>query len=321
MTKYSQALEILQLSHNFTHKELKRNYRKLALKYHPDKCDEKSGAKFKILNDAYQLLSVKYEGTTYKETTPSCDDYYTENTTYETVLSNFMRYMDNTIDVITITKLLSVLTEKGQTYIMSFLDKCDSNTCISIYEIIMKNKDVFHISTQVMDNLETIVREKVDNSNIVLLHPSINDLFMANVFKLEYESDIFFVPLWHSELYYEGNNDIDGEKEVIVKCIPDLPDHITLDEDNNVHINLTYNTSFNKLLSEQTIIYTMGDMLRLEILVCNLYIRKQQTITFLNKGIPMIVPSDTYNITRKSNVYIHLELLFDNFNYVTTNIT
>ena len=84
-----------------------------------------------------------------------------------------------------------------------------------------------------------------------------------------------------------------------------------LDEDNNIHINLTYNTSFDKLLSEQTIIYALGDILRLEILVCNLYIRKQQTITFLNRGIPRIVPSDIYNITRKSNVYIHLELLFD----------
>ncbi len=313
MIKYGQALEILQLSHNYTHKELKRSYRKLALKYHPDKCDEKSGDKFKILNEAYQFLSIKFEGGKDKEMGSPCDDYYTENTTYETVLSNFMKYFDTDVDITTITKLLSVLTEKGHAYIMTFLDKCDRNTCINIYEIIMKNKDVFHISSQVMDHLAAIVREKADNSNIVLLHPSIRDLFMGNVFKLDHETDVFYVPLWHSELYYEANhdNDTNGEKEVVVKCIPELPDHITLDEDNNIHINLTYNTSFDKLLSEQTIIYALGDILRLEILVCNLYIRKQQTITFLNKGIPRIVPSDIYNITRKSNVYIHLELLFD----------
>ena len=101
------------------------------------------------------------------------------------------------------------------------------------------------------------------------------------------------------------------ESNLIVNTYKVMHEDI-VDEDNNIHINLTYNTSFDKLLSEQTIIYALGDILRLEILVCNLYIRKQQTITFLNRGIPRIVPSDIYNITRKSNVYIHLELLFDN---------
>ena len=50
--------EILRVERNATIDEIKKSYRKLALKYHPDKNkDESAPKKFKKISNAYNILS------------------------------------------------------------------------------------------------------------------------------------------------------------------------------------------------------------------------------------------------------------------------
>ena len=71
-----EALKLLNLDKNYTEEDLKREYRRLVLEYHPDKHDDEDKEvyeeKTKLLNQAKEVLSknLKYRnfGDTKKET-------------------------------------------------------------------------------------------------------------------------------------------------------------------------------------------------------------------------------------------------------------
>ena len=54
----SKALQILRLGQNATEEEVKKQYKKLAMQYHPDKNQEPgSEQKFKEISEAYQAIT------------------------------------------------------------------------------------------------------------------------------------------------------------------------------------------------------------------------------------------------------------------------
>ncbi len=67
--EYKDYYKILGVNRNATEDEIKRAYRKLALKYHPDRNpnDKQAEEKFKEINEAYQVLSDPEKRTRYDQ--------------------------------------------------------------------------------------------------------------------------------------------------------------------------------------------------------------------------------------------------------------
>jgi hypothetical protein len=295
------AMNILEIDtyENISLEYLKKRYHKLALQNHPDKCGNTivSKVKFQQINEAYEVLkreiSIINNGVD-DQTNGSL------NTGYMTILHLFIdgilkgkynEFISNMIkDIVGGCKEIS----------LKLFEDMDKDTCLMVYNIMLKYKVVLHISDEILEKVMNIILEKFKDVNIFILNPSLNDILSNNVYKLEVNKNIYFVPLWHSEVYFDN---IDGG-DIIVKCIPELPDNMTIDENNNLHI--TIKLSFTYSLFDDSCIHIKLGSKGLDIPIDKLYIKKSQTYYFRKSGVSQILDSDIYNVDSKGDIIVKI---------------
>ena len=112
------------------------------------------------------------------------------------------------------------------------------------------------------------------------LNPSIIHLMNKNVYYLS-EHNIY-VPLWHQEICF---------KNVIININPSLPDNISIDIENNIHIIIT---------SDMPDIFMLGDIsFSIQHVIKNMHELK-------GKGIPKINIKNIYDYTEMSDIILHI---------------
>jgi hypothetical protein len=274
------ATEILELELiQIVNKSLvKKQYHRLALQYHPDKNDNspESTEKFKQINSAYNYLK---NTTDYPD--KQSHSHPMEHTTYGDLLGFFIQSVllrtTNNEPFINIVK--SIIGNCTQ-LTMSMFEECDKTVIIEVYDFLCKYKHVLHISPETLAELKRIVVEKCKNDQIYILNPTLKDLFEGNLYKLVVDEKTYYVPLWNAETYF----DCGLGREIVVRCVPELPDNISIDENNNVSVSVSIKLT-NELLERTTIDVPIYCDKSVSVSVCDLKIAKQQNITFRKEGI------------------------------------
>ena len=169
--------------------------------------------------------------------------------------------------------------------------------------------------------IRDIINKKLQENDIIIIQPTISELFNENNIQVvEHEKKIYYVPLWHTEIYYNINRHHDKfdkmsdeskkkqeREELIVKCIPNLPEHIYIDEINNIYIHVR--TRAKNLFNQTKLNIFISDSVSFDIPIHTLEFKTHQTITLKKCGIPMINTENMYDVSEKMNVIIHLEIL------------
>lgn len=285
---YQQAFNILELNPKFTKHELKKAYHLKCLQYHPDK--NKDGEEmFKHTLDAYHLLN---------KLLPIPDvDYH--NKSYKTLLRGYIETIstkygwDKTFILSTFTKILC----ECHTLSFKIFASLPHHKMIEIYDYISKYSIIFHIDQKTLDTMKQLIIKKEKGTNTVLLHPTLEDIFKNNIYKLERNNKQYYIPLWHNEVYFSNN--------LQVQIVPDLSSNICIDEDNNLHVYMTYDVV--KLLNQETLHLRLGNQ-TFETPTNRLLLRKIQTIIFSKQGISKINTDDLFKVDDKSDVIITLHL-------------
>jgi curved DNA-binding protein CbpA len=290
---YCNAFKILEIDiskvdiKDVTLTKLKKQYHKLALKYHPDKNGDtyESTEKFKQIQEAYYYLANELQILDLNTEDERENDDNKQNIStplYMDILHLFMEgILEGKYDII-ISKIIKDIVSGCQTISMKLFEDLDKEMCMNIYNFLSKNRYVLHLNDSILQRIREIVQQKFENVMVYKLNPTIYDLLNSNIYKLNVNGEICYVPLWVGESYF----DISG-CEVIVLCEPELSDNIVIDEYNNIHIVRTVSIAdelSNLIINNLNLKIQIADKV-FEIPLLNLNIKKEQTYIIKNCGL------------------------------------
>tara|TARA_B100000427_G_scaffold267292_1_gene232932 strand:- start:603 stop:1661 length:1059 start_codon:yes stop_codon:yes gene_type:complete len=321
--------------------ELKKKYHIQALKYHPDKYKEHdANIKFHSINEAYTVLlkckkyanyrmdknsnlddnsgtpnfsfnDFKFDSDSdfdfdfdrdFDFKMPSC--FNATRSGYSELLREFLSSTD--LDDKLIRNIMFIILNNSIRGIFKWcIDNINKEVLLKIYTTLREYNDIFKLPEDFYDDMYNSIKEKYDNENIIIINPSIKDLFNQNIYILNYNEHKLYIPLWHHELYYEL-----GGKKLTVKCVPDFMmidnNYYDLDSNNNIHIN--HNIDIDKELLNKEFINIQIDYREFRIQINELKIREKQVYVIKEKGIPKINDNDIYSTDKLSDIIVHLTM-------------
>ena len=318
--KISEALDVLHITnytihniHNISYNELKKYYHIQCLIYHPDKnnTDVNATLTFQTINCAYNVLRelLLNNGNTNSDTNSDTNGDY--NNLLLTFLNFIVKYYASNENI---TQDINNFKINANIHIKALLTTLFDNFSITILEdlyfyllkyVKVKTYDANDanetIYNAIIEIIKTILEEKLSNHSIYILTPNLLNLFNSDIYKLQINDEIIYIPLWHNELKFENN---------IIKIEPLLESHITIDSDNNIHY--IYTNSFNNIIellnAKSNIIIDLEDQ-TFEININDLKFSHYQVYSVKNKGIPKINTVDILDNSIKADIYFHIHLV------------
>jgi curved DNA-binding protein CbpA len=310
---YKEAFEILEINQNGVNynelslEYLKKKYHKLALQNHPDKNGNtlESNEKFKQINEAYDFLQKELKYLNPDDLHGNDEATAPKSPIYMDILQIFMKsiFQGNYNDII--SSIVKEIVTGCKTISVKLFDDLDKDASVNIYTFLSNNRSILHLSQELLEEIREIVLKKYNNVIVYKLNPSINDLLNNNLYKLYVDEQLFLVPLWYNEVHFDGSG-----CEILVFCEPELYEGITIDDDNNIHMEIKIDfDNLAKLIGENKHIpITIGNK-EVYIPVSELYMKKEQYYRIKQQGLSKI-KNDIHNVSEKADIIIKVNILF-----------
>ncbi len=313
---YEKACQILDILPKHTPEQLKKQYYKLALKYHPDKNTTPGTCElFSQINEAYLLLTKDL--TTSRATTSNNNIYYDDlnNLPFPVFLRKIISFIEpnTTFDAFFIDTTINSLMIHSENMSLYVFEHLSSEKMGQIRKFILMHNNILGFTNEFTDKINHIFEQKIACENLYILSTSIEDILNGTIFKLDIADKVFYIPLWHHELHY----DIDPSKNLIVKIsLEEISNksykNASIDMNNNLFftIDLTMAKLWEHMQNNTSIPINLGNK-HLEIDINDLSFKLTQQFTFYNKGIYQIDKNNIFNIENRADIIITINLLND----------
>lgn len=285
------AIQILELSDEYTKDDIRKAYYKKCLQYHPDK--NKNGAKmFKLCVEAKETL--------YNELGQNHSAFVEPTKSYSELFMDFMKTTldKNNISHDQLTSVFHTIIHNCTKASLKVFETLDYKTLQYVYCIIIKYKNTLHVDDTTITELKQMLETKHSGKQtIYLLEPTLEDLLQHNIYKLMIDNKEHYIPLWHNELYFTN--------DIVVHVNPSLDNTIQIDNNNNVIVIKSF--PIKEVLYKKVIPIELGTKI-LEIPVHKLLIKPLQEYRFRKCGIPRIDTDDMFNNTDISDIIVYVIL-------------
>jgi hypothetical protein len=311
---YKIAFKILDINLNettyndITLELLKKKYHKQALLNHPDKNDNthESNEKFKQINEAYDYLKREISYSSNDNNDNSENSSRESFSSWNNILQMFIVEISKGTYSESFSTIVKEIVSGCKIISLKLFDNLDKETCLNIYSFLSKYHSVLHLNEDILEQVKTIVLQKYESVEIYKLNPSIYDLLSNNIYKLYVSDELFFVPLWYNEVYFETS-----DREIIVYCVPEIPEHVSLDDDNNIYIDYDIQSNdITKLILENGSIHvSLCENNNYEIPLSELHMKKEQYYKLKNKGISKGKDNDIHDVSNKSDIIVKITII------------
>jgi hypothetical protein len=280
--KIKRALEILELHENeYNEHSIKKQYRLMALKYHPDKTGEDTTHKFQEIQEAYESL-IRHKEPITKD--------------YNCIFEDFLNSID---DNGILSSIFKKVEDKCYDNVYQYINKKSLVEIINIKTILFDYKNVLSITEQLIKVFNDVIDSKKENIDCYVLNPSLDDLLLGNIYKLKRGNNELYVPLWYNILEHDNN--------IITICELEENDYkYRIDEKKNIHIDCDY--CIDELLNNTHVTINMTKNYSVTIKTSELYIKSKQLYIIENKGIPYPNRSMIYSDEMRSNIILHITI-------------
>lgn len=306
---YKNASRILELDKSmFNLKYLKKKYHELALKNHPDKNGNTTQSKetFQQLNEAYEFLSKELE----EEEEEANNTYHSSFTvpSYVDILQVFLQNILDEKHSQLFCEIIKDIVLKKLSF--TLFEELDKETASKVYTFLLKYRIILNVSPEVLERLSEIVSsanpKKEHVSKVFHLKPTLSDLFNNNIYKLYVEDKLYLVPLWHSEIYFDGEDNT----EIVVMCEPELEENVIIDEYNNVYtsIEIAFSTIIQLINNKDPLTFVLSNN-TISIPTDKLFMKKEQLYKIKKGGLSKIKGSNIYDVEDKADVIVKIKLI------------
>ena len=285
---YNIACNILNLKPHFTHSELRKNYHLMALQYHPDKNDSENAAEiFRQIVDAYNYLD-RFCSISNSDISDN-GDTVTDSISYAKLIADFVNIL-STNDL----KLVKMFKDDCLEYSVSVIESLDKSILLILANYISIFYRIFNLSRESLEIIITTIKTRLQKTNIYILNPTLEHIKRNDIHCLEHGGETIYVPLWHKELQYN---------DITIKCIPALPEHIEIDDDNNIHYKVFLDSG--KVFEFQSIeVDLCGD--KHYIHTDKLFIKSYQKYVIQEAGISRINTTNILDIDVRGDIIVHI---------------
>ena len=298
--KIKYCMDLLGISEidDLTENNISKSYRKKVRTAHPDKGGGTS-AKFVELTHAKETLIEFLSAKAYTDADRVSRDTDCDSTGgwewFNTVIKE-----NNPVEI------NSVFRKMVDGVAIKLFDSMGTEHMLRVYEIFVKYRDFLCVGDDVLNELRTKISQ---TTQAIILNPTIDDLFDDNVYRYVHADEMVNIPLWHNELYYDV-----ADGELIVRCVPLLGEDVWITGNNDIHkcidVTIRVDPDYTGGIDWSGGCSVYIGKRHFEIRYCDLKMEPVQNIVFRNMGAARINTVDMYDVVVRSDVIIHICLLF-----------